>query len=288
MKYIVRFCSSILGVAILGGSGGLVINSAIAQSSLTIAAQAKPTNNDAENLNLFLRAFRDFAQGSATQTTSKLSLRATSQGATVEAAAQIQAIAQKPNQFRADIVFGSEDKTPARRYQIISDGKAVWIYRPDTQAYSVQTYPEFDKSDDSFLIGATSGLYLNLPADLGSSFSDENLAMIASNPTLVASLYKEMKTQFKGYQKDSAGKNFAVYAMGEAKSPEQINLWVEPQTGTLQQFQMSGQDKDLNFSLQEVIVNRVANPKINPNTFRFIPPKGAKRVKTLSISPFGD
>jgi outer membrane lipoprotein-sorting protein len=295
MKYIVRFYAGIVGASILCGSGCLVINPISAQSSPSIAPQTSSKKSDAENLNLFLRAFRDFGQGNATKTTSNLSLRATAQGTAVEENIQIQAIVQKPNRFRADIIFGdvvSEPQSNAskRRYQIVSDGKTVWIYRPDTKEYLVQTYAEFDQSSDSFLMGAVSGLFLKLPADLESSFSDENLAIIASNPTLVTSMYKEMDTQFKGYQQDKTGKSFAVYSMGGAKSPEQINisLWVEPQTATLQQFQVSGQDKGVDISIQEVLLERIANPKIEPNTFRFIVPKGAKRSKTLSISPIGN
>jgi outer membrane lipoprotein-sorting protein len=287
MKQMNRFCAGMI-LGLVTGASNWLIKPVVAQSFSIAAVQPQSKNTDAENLSLFLRAFRDFGQGKATKTTSKLTLRATTQGATVETTAQIQAIAQKPNQFRAEIIFGSENTSSARRYQVISDGKTVWIYRPNTQEYAVQTYAEFDKSEDSFLLGATSNLFLTLPTDLATSFSDENLAMMTSDPTLVASLYKEMKTQFKGYQKNEAGKNFAVYAMGEAKSPYQINLWVEPQAISIQQFHMSGQEKDLTFNMREVIVDRVANPKIEPNTFRFIAPKAAKRLKTLSISPFGD
>jgi outer membrane lipoprotein-sorting protein len=292
MKYTVRFYASIVGILMLGSSGWLVINPVSAQSSPVVAPQAPPKKNDAENLNLFLRALRDFGQGNTIKTTSNLSVRATSPGSTVDTNAQIQEIAQKPNQFRADIVFGpnsfgAKSNASNRRYQIISDGKTVWIYRPDTQEYSVQTYAEFDKSNDSFLTGITSSLFLNLPADLESSFSAENLAIVASSPTLVASLYQEMKIQFKGYKQDRGGKKFAVFSMGEAKSSEQIDLWIDSQTSTFQQFQISGKAKDLNLTLQEVIVNRTANPKIEPNTFRFIVPKGAKQLKTLSISPLG-
>jgi outer membrane lipoprotein-sorting protein len=288
MKHIVRLSAGIVGILVLGSSGSLGIDSVSAQSSPSIATPTSPKKSDAENLTLFLRAFRDFGQGNATKITSNLSLRATTQGAIVETIVQSRAIAQKPNRFSADIVFGSESNASKRRYQVVSDGKTVWVYRPDTQEYSVQTYAEFDKSDDSFLVGVASGLFLSLPADLESSFSDQNLAMISANPALVASLYKEMNTRFKGYRKDKTGKNFAVYSMGKEKSLEQIDLWVEPQTATLQQFQINGQDKDLNFTLQEAIVDRVANPTIEPNAFQFIVPKGAKQLKTLSIKPFGD
>jgi outer membrane lipoprotein-sorting protein len=288
MKHIVRFYAGIIGVLSLSGSGWLVINPVSAQSSPSIAAPTPTQKYDADNLKLFLRAFRDFGQGNATKITSKLLLLATTQGVTMDINIQIQAIAQKPNQFRTDIIFGAENSASKRRYQLVSDGKTVWVYRPDTQEYSVQTYAEFDKSSDSFLKGVSSSVFLTLPADLKSSFSDENLAMIASDPTLVASLYREMKIQFKGYQKDKAGKNFAVYSMGESKSLEQVNLWIEPQTATLQQFQISAQDKGLDIKIQEIIINRIANPKIEPNTFQFIVPKGAKRLKTISISPFKD
>jgi outer membrane lipoprotein-sorting protein len=286
MKHIVRFYAGIIGFSILGSSGWLIVNSVSAQPPPSNAIQTQPQKSDAESLNLFLRAFRDFGEAKAIKTTSNLSMQAKTQGATIEIAAQIQAVAQKPNQFHADVTFGSGVNAAKRRYQIISDGKTVWIYRPGTQEYSVQTYTAFDKSSDSFLKGITSGIFLGLPADLSSSFSDENLAAIASDPVLVASMYREMGTQFRGYQKDKVGKTFAVYSIGGSKVSEQINLWVEPQTATFQQFQGSGQDKGSDFNIQETIIDRTANPKIEPNTFRFIVPKGAKQVKTLSISPF--
>ncbi len=286
MKHIIRFCAGIIGASILSGSGLLTINPVSAQSPPSNSVQTQPQKSDAENLNLFLRAFREFGEANAIKTTSNLSMQAKTQGATLEIAAQIRTIAQKPNQFRADVTFGSGVNASKKRYQILSDGKTVWIYRPGTQEYSVQTYAAFDKSSDSFLKGITSSIFLGLPANLKSSFSDENLTAIASDPALVASVYREMKTQFRGYQKDKAGKTFAVYSIGGSRVSEQVNLWVEPQAATFQQFQGSGQDKGLNISIQEVIVDRIANPKIEPNTFRFIVPKGAKQVKTLSISPF--
>jgi outer membrane lipoprotein-sorting protein len=294
MKCIVPLYAGIVGALILGGSGWLAISPVSAQSSPAVVPQAPPQKTDAEHLNLFLLAIRDFSQGNAIKTTSNLSLQVTMQGAKVEENIQIQAIARRPNQFRTDVVFGdvafgSQRNTSKRRYQIVSDGKTVWIYRPDTQEYSVQTYAEFDKSNDTFLIGASS-FFLSLPADLESSFSDGNLAAIASNPTLVAAMYKEMETQFRGYQQDKTGKNFAVYSMKESKSPEQLNidLWVEPQTAALQKFQISGKHKDSDVKIGVEIVDRIANPKIEPNTFRFVVPKGAKRLKTLSISPLGE
>jgi hypothetical protein len=65
-----------------------------------------------------------------------------------------------------------------------------------------------------------------------------------------------------------------------------LSAFVNPKTATINQIQLIGQSKDLDINLTEKILTRTANPTINRNTFRFIPPKGAKRVKSLSINPF--
>jgi outer membrane lipoprotein-sorting protein len=255
----------------------------------TVTPKATSPSGSAEDLILFLRAFRDFSQGNALQTTSKLSLDAKTEGATLQSVVYIKAIAQKPKQFRVDISFKSEDSSKARTYQVISDGKTVWVYRPDTQQYLVQTYEQFDKSDDSFLIGSATSLYLNSPNDFQKTVTDEALAAIAADPKMVASFYKETGTTFKGYQKDEANQNYAVYTWDDTQgASSQMNLLISPQTSTIQQFVITGKEKGMTLNLREVIVERVPNPKLTPSTFKFTPSATTKRVKSLSLSPFGE
>jgi outer membrane lipoprotein-sorting protein len=254
-----------------------------------IAPQAQPVSGTAEDLTLFLRAFRDFSQGNAVQTTSKLSLDAKTEDTTLQSVVYIKAIAQKPKQFRVDIAFKSDERSKARTYQVISNGKTVWIYRPDTQQYSIQTYEQFDKSDDSFLIGSATSLYLNSPNDFQKTVTDEALSAIAADPKLVASFYKETGTTFKGYQKDETNQNYAVYVWDDTQAASyRMNLLISPQTSTIQQFLINGKDKGMTLNLREVIVERIPNPKLDPDTFRFKPTATAKQVQSISLSPFGE
>jgi outer membrane lipoprotein-sorting protein len=298
MKYFYRLGTGlILGLTFSVLSGGTLPQVSAAQPQIiaankpvpTVTPKTNPVSGTAEDLTLFLRAFRDFSQGNAVQTTSKLSLDAKTEGATLQSVVYIKAIAQKPKQFRADISFKSEEGSKARTYQVISDGKTVWIYRPDTQQYSVQTYEQFDKSDDSFLIGSATSLYLNSPNDFQKTVTDEALSAIAADPKMVASFYKETGTTFKGYQKDETNQNYAVYTWDDTQgASSHMNLLISPQTSTIQQFLITGKEKGMTINLREVIVERVPNPKLEPSTFRFQPSATAKRVKALSLSPFGE
>ncbi len=303
MKHVYRLGTEfILGLTLSILSEGLFTQIGVAQPQTVathkvaankpapkILPKPQPVNGTAEDLTLFLRAFRDFSQGNAVQTTSKLSLDAKTEGATLQSVVYIKAIAQKPKQFRVDIAFQADESSKARTYQVISDGKTVWIYRPDTQQYAVQTYDQFDKSDDSFLIGSATSLYLNSPNDFQKTVTDEVLSAIAADPKLVESFYKETGTTFKGYQKDETNQNYAVYSWDDAQAASyRMNLLISPQTSTIQQFVINGKDKEMTLNLREVIVERIPNPKLDLNTFKFKPTTTAKKVKSLSLSPFGE
>ncbi|MBS9388166.1 MAG: hypothetical protein HEQ33_04355 [Dolichospermum sp. WA123] len=65
-----------------------------------------------------------------------------------------------------------------------------------------------------------------------------------------------------------------------------FSAFVQPDNANLKQVELVGKSEGLDILLTEKILNRIANPNVTPQTFTFSPPRGTKKVKSLSITPF--
>ena len=82
------------------------------------------------------------------------------------------------------------------------------------------------------------------------------------------------------------GQVFYVYSYTDPKEGYTFNTFVQPQTATVNQVQLSTKFQGTDVLLLEKILSRTENAVVTNQTFRFLPPKSAKPVKYLSISPF--
>ncbi|HEY9610022.1 hypothetical protein [Allocoleopsis sp.] len=268
-----------------------------AQPSQTVQVQSQPSidnttapeaNSQLSNqpdLALLAKTVANFVKSERYQTESELQLNATSSGTTVRSSAQVKTLAQSPQQFRSEITFGTPGSSGGRRYLVVSNGKQVWIYRPDLKQYAVSDYASFNKSDNSFLIGMSSSLFLEIapefkPLRVQGSISDQKIREI------LAEMLRSEKTNLKGDRRSIEGRDYYVYEYTDTKEGYTINALVAPDQATVEQIRIVSQSEGVDVVINEKILRRVENPAIAPDTFNFSPPQGAKKVKSISLEPF--
>lgn len=265
-------------IALLAGTvNATPANRRSPQINPTTISQAKQLD-----LPLLVKASTAFFQSDRATTESVMMIKSGNQAAQFKAYAQIKTIVQSNKKFRAEIAFTRPGEQPKQKTLVISDGKQVFIYRPDLQQYAVTSYEAFDKSDDSFLIGLSSSFFLNIPED-----TRQQIAKGAISPNNVLQEIGFTDNQHLKADKSTVeGKAISVYNYTEAKTGNTFRAFVQPETGTLKLLQLVTKSDDLDVEVTEKILQRSLNPTINAQTFNFTPPKGAKLVKSLSVSPF--
>ena len=285
---------TLLGVTIALSGLPPVVN---VQLSQTAQAQSTPSLNNPTSpepnsqlsnqpdLTLLAKTVANFLKSDRYQTESELQLTGTSSGTTVTSSAQVKTLAQSPQQFRSEITFGTPGRSGVRRYLVISNGKQVWIYRPDLKQYAVMDYESFNKSDNSFLIGMSSSLFLEMAPDFQQmreqgSISDANIREVLQE------MLRSENATIKGGNRRLDGRDYYVYEYTDPKDGYTINALVATNTATVEQIRITSQAEGLDVVINEKILRRVENPPITANTFSFSPPQGATQVKSISLEPF--
>ncbi|BAT55235.1 unknown protein [Nostoc sp. NIES-3756] len=215
------------------------------------------------------------------QTDSQIEFKVGSKGTERTIYLQSKMIMQSGRKFRAEITYNKPGKSPQPGNLVISDGKQVWIYRSDLKQYAVTSYFDFKDSNDWVLIGLSSFVFLDFPEEDRKVAANGNL----SQRNVLTYLNVDGRTGFKGIRQKVDGQEVYVYNYKHPTDEFTLNAVVNPQTANLKQVQLIGKSKNLDIFVTERIVNKITNPIIRTGTFRFFPPKGTKRVKTLSIKP---
>lgn len=284
----------ILGVAVAFSGLPPVVN---VQLSQTAQAQSTPAihnptppepNSQLSNqpdLTLLAKTVANFLKSDRYRTESELELSAGASGLNFTSSVQINTIAQSPKQFRSEIGFGSRGSSQAKQYLVVSNGKQVWIYRPDINQYSVTDYQTFYKSYDSFFIGMSSSLFLEMAPDF-SKLRTQGSASDTNIRDTLEEMLRSSKALIKGGKRNLEGRDYYVYVYTDPKEGYTINAFVAPETATVEQIQMNTTSEGIDAFLKEKILRRVANPAIAADTFSFSPPQGAIKVKSISLEPF--
>lgn len=186
-------------------------------------------------------------------------------------------ITQSERKFRAEITYPVPGKD-----LVIGDGKQVWIYRSDLKQYAVTSYQDFIDSGNLIFIGISSFALLNVPEQDRKVAVNGNL----SDKNILSYLGLASNSKLKGEKRTLDGQSVYVYEYKDLKDGSTLSAFVNPETATLKQVQSAGKTGELNIIITQKILSTTPNPTIKANTFLFSPPKGTKRVKTLSIRPF--
>ncbi len=229
------------------------------------------------NLPLLVKTGEVFFKNNSYQTLSQMQVKAIHQGTNVSFDVISKTLVQSPGKFRSEIGFTVEGKPAKPSAIVISDGKNVYIYRPDLRQYTVRSYQEFNKSDDSFFMGLSSSFFLEFANDMREIINSGGLSQ---------ELAKEAGQVLTGEIRSIEGKEAYVYSYNDAKQEYIINAFVNPQAGNLEQMQILGKDSGSGISITEKIQQRTEIKISTQQAFKFTPPKGVKRVKKLEITPF--
>ena len=124
--------------------------------------------------------------------------------------------------------------------------------------------------------------FLNIPAKERKQIANGSL----SDKNVLSYLSSAIDGVIKGNQDTVDSDSFYVYHYKDAKEGFTFSAFVQPDNANLKQVQLVGKSEGLDIVLTEKILNRIANPDVTPQSFTFSPPRGTKKVKSLSITPF--
>lgn len=280
-KYI---ASGISIIAVTFGSIGYsnAVPTHLQVSANSSVAQSQPSTTSQLDLPLLIKTGETFFKGNNYQTVSQMQLKGTKQGIDVTFNIQAKTTVNSTNKFRSEIAFAQDGKPSKESAVVVSDGKQVYIYRPDLKQYSVISSQAFNKSNDSFLIGLSSSFFLEFADNMGKYIASGAL----SKPEVIKEISTAANQAIQGETRNVEGKQTYVYSFNDPKQGYTLSAFVNPQLANLEQMQIVGKDDGLDIAIIEKIQQRTEVKNLAPQTFRFTPPLGAKKVKSLSISPF--
>ena len=238
-------------------------------------------SDDRLDSQLLKKAVLTFYQSNRIQSKSKMTFDFNASGIKGQINVNMTTIVETGGKFNSQVIFANPQSAPIK-FNIISNGQKVWIYRPDKRVYRQTSIAKFDK--ERFWVGISAAFFsmiaekdrLNLIDGADSTF-DSNLSAMLKAPQI---------KDFKGERvlvEDRSLYAFSSLFLGNYK----FTGIVQPDTGVLAQLEMSGMSDDMNILVKERIDSWKSIASIDKKTFTFSPPKGVRQVKTLSIMPFG-
>jgi outer membrane lipoprotein-sorting protein len=255
-------------------------------ASPTVTPQAQPAQQSSPattpDLELLSKALGVFWKTDRAETESQMTIDAGSDGVNVKMYARIKTIAQTGNKFATQLVFTSPEGKITATYQIVSNGKKVWIYRPERRQYAEITTANFNNGADSFWIGTPSFLFMSI----SEADRRETMNNLAGNNNILTSLLKGQTADLQGIKRKFDGEELYNYTYENRTENWIFNGSVQPQTAALKQIEIAGKSNGVTFAIADKIISRNSNPTIFRKTFMFSPPKGVKKVKSLEIDPF--
>ena len=90
--------------------------------------------------------------------------------------------------------------------------------------------------------------------------------------------------QFKdlvGAERQVDGQNLYRYAYNFKTEGFSFDVLVQPQTAIVQRIEFNGKVDGMDISLSAKIISRKPQVAISKQTFKFVPPKGVKKVKAI-------
>lgn len=260
----------------------------IAQSPVPTPSetQATPSSEVSQpDFKLLVQAITEFYRGDRYQTESTMRLQGTGAGLNYISDVLIKTIAQPPNQFRSEITFSSPNRSDKISYLVVSDGKQVWIYRNDTHQYAVADYQKFARSNDSFLIGLSSQLFLETSADVRTMLSQSSLSE-ESLLEFMKATFPNNNSALQGKLQTVESKNYYVYHYTDPGQGFIMSMFLEPETAQVQQLEIFGKVDNIDIQISEKIISRIPISNNTSAPFQFLMPEGATQVEEMPINMF--
>jgi outer membrane lipoprotein-sorting protein len=287
----------------------------VEKSTPSLEKSSSPQPLTEETAGLLVRSIQTFFTPEQLETKSQFKIEGTLGAVLVRLEGRNHNILKSPHSFRTEFEF-QDPINPTqvyRKYVVISNGKTLWTYCPDTQQYSTQPYPLMAKLPNSLSSNPFKSNSFNIAA-LGfmSTFyvavRDKFSPMLADKTNTSQAIQKIIKDpkikdmlEFRGYQSVENQGEVAMYrltvkvpipsmpkTLGLMDDPY-VELWIHPKTEKLTKLQMvvqySSNKMKFRVQLQENMSEQQTLTSIPTDTFYFKPPKGSKLVKNLPLMP---
>jgi outer membrane lipoprotein-sorting protein len=246
---------------------------------------ANPTATNAD-LKLLGKAIGIFWQGSRAETESQIVMSIQDKSANTTKSFQINAtvktIAQTGDKFRSELVISPIGSNKKVAYTIVGDGQKVWIYRPDKRQYTQITFTEFKAQFYSLLVGLSSVFFVSM-SEAG---RQEVITNLAKNNNPLQAIPQDKIKDLQGSTRQVDGQNLYAYAYDNKSEKLNFVAFVDPQTAILKQLEFNSNIEGMVFTLSEKISSHKIQPAPTDRMFRFSPPRGVKKVKSLPIELF--
>ena len=248
----------------------------------TPTAPPKASTSTTPDLTLLSKAVGVFWQSDRTETNSQILLHGEGQGIDRNMSLQVNTIAQIGNKFQTQLVIAPIGSSPKITYTLVSNGKDVWIYRPDRRQYAKTTFAAFRASSNWLWTGVSSSVFLSLTA----ADRREMLLSLGTDRDVIKSVPPEQLKDLSGSERQIDGKNLYAYSYNFKDAGFSFDIFLQPQTASVQRIEFNGKVDDMNVKISEDILSRNPQVNITKKTFEFVPPKGVKKVKNLEIELF--
>lgn len=250
-------------------------------------ATTKPAVATAPDLTLLGKVLGVFLKTDRAKTESEIVMTLKGNDTDLKVYVRSKTIAKTSGEFRSELTFAQPGQAPTATYTIVSNNNKVWIYRPDRRQYTQTTLAQFQAQPYSYLIGISSIFFLSVSE---ANRKDINAAL-AANPNFLTALSKEDLKDLQVSRQQFDGKESYVYSYNSKPDNWGFNSLVNPQTGMLQQIEFNSKVDDksgsVNFTIDEKIITRTSSATIDKTIFKFSPPKGTKKVKSLDVDLTG-
>lgn len=238
---------------------------------------------------LLLKAFKNYFGIDRSQSTTTTKLEVKSGVLSFQAMVNHQTSIESATRYRSEIEYVSNDHTSTRKYLVVSDGRILWVYRPDAKQFAILPQQEFGKNPLALLnVDLLSTIFLLRPPNV-----QEVLKKLDNDAEMSKSL-TQMGLEVVGNEIDALGNTLVTYKISGDSIPQakafdfEARLLVDPATEALKQIHFSGKQQGVQVKISELVLERSAPASFEPKHFSFYPPIGTKRVPKLSVVPWGD
>jgi outer membrane lipoprotein-sorting protein len=252
--------------------------------------QTTPKALNKEQRSLLIKAFKNYFGSDHAQSSTTTKLEVTSGVLSFQAVVNHKTLIESAKQYRSEIEFISNDNATSRKYLVVSDGKILWVYRPDAKKFAILPQQDFGKNPLLMLnVDALSIVFLMRPPNVQQLLKED----VKDNAEIVKAL-AQTGLEVTGNEIDAQGNTLVVYKTSGANLPQakaynfEARLLIDPNTETLKQIYFSGEQKGIRVKMSEIILERSAPTTFEPKAFSFYPPIGTKRVPKLSVVPWGE
>jgi outer membrane lipoprotein-sorting protein len=243
---------------------------------------ASPTSTPlkATDLPLLTRAIGKFWQTDTAETESQMEIDSYDEKGKTKAFVSVKTIAKIGRKFRSELTIDRVNQKSKIKYTVISDGKKVWIYRPDIRQYAETSIEEFYSKPAASIIGLFSITFITLNEVERQELITEILG--ENNKILSLENLKNLQVRQQQIEKEIS----SVYTYSDGDGDVSISGFIDPRTVMFDRITFKFRDKQNRTEMVEKMIRRNSKPTITDKTFSFSVPKGVKKVKSLQTEPF--